>query len=454
MKRLSISRNLTVSILITVMVVSGIGIFVSYYIATQRTSAELNEKADEYLAFIVNTVGEPLWYLNDRHLNVIVSYFDKNEHIAGLRITDSGGKEIFHIAKEDVVPAITRESDLYYDNNRVGRVTLSLTSRSYEEINRQFLWSSVVIVLSILLILIITIGLLLRRFLRRPLNDLTEIARAYGSGDYNRPVQEDVVDEFKTIVSVFQKMGGEIRDQMSELKEKERLAAIGELSGNISHEMKNSLGVIDSSVYYLKMRLKSEDAKVQTHLERIKSAVITSDGIIKSLADLTRTTALNLERFNLIDIMAGSIKTADPPETVKVIETYAKEEIEIDGDPEALGMAFRNIIDNAIRSMDGKGRISVAVKRFDEHAVAISFADTGPGISRENLGKIFQPLFTTRAKGMGFGLSMTKMIVEKHHGAIQVKSEEGKGATFTVRLPIIRTEPEEARPGTIPKNPR
>ena len=436
MKRPSISWNLTVSILITVMVVSGIGIFASYYIATQRSKATLNEKADEYLAFIVATVGEPLWYINNRHLKEIVSYFDKNEHIAGLSITDSSGEEIFHIDSEDVGPIIIRESDIYYDNHPVGRVRLSLTLRSYEEINRQFLWSSVVIVLSILIILIITIGLLLRRFLKRPLNDLSEIARSYGSGDYNHPVQKDVVDEFKMIVSVFQKMGEEIRNQMSELKEKERLAAIGELSGNISHEMKNALGVIDSSVYYLKMRLKGEDEKVQTHLERIKSAVITSDGIIKSLADLTRTTALNLERLNLIDVVVGSIKATGPPRTVKVIETYPEEEIEIDGDPEALGMAFRNIIHNAIRSMDGKGSLSVALKRTDEHEAEISFADTGPGISKENLSNIFQPLFTTRAKGMGFGLSMTKMIVEKHHGAIHVKSEQGKGATFTVRLPV------------------
>ena len=267
MKRLSISRNLTVSILITVMVVSGIGIFASYYVATQRTSADLNEKADEYLAFIVNTVGEPLWYLNDRHLKEIVSYFDKNEHMAGLSIRDSSGEEIFSIAREDVVPAITRESDVYYDNNRVGRVRLSLTSRAHDHINRQHLWSSVVITSSLLLILMITIGLLLRRFLKKPLNDLTEIARSYGSGDYKRPVRKDVVDEFKMIVSVFQKMGGEIRNQMSELKEKERLADIGELSGNISHEMKNSLGVIDSSVYYLKMRLNPSLTPSWTQLE-------------------------------------------------------------------------------------------------------------------------------------------------------------------------------------------
>ena len=436
MKRLSISRNLTVSLLITVLAVSAIGIFVSYYIATQRTGADLNEKADEYLAFIVNTVGEPLWYLNDRYLKEIGSYFDRNEHMADLIIRDSSGKEIFSIEREDADPAITKESDIYYGNNLVGRVRLSLTSRAHDQINQQFLWSSVVITLSILLILIVAIGLLLKRFLKRPLDDLTEIARSYGSGDYNPAVGKDVVDEFKMTVSVFQKMGKEIRSQMSELKEKERLAAIGEFSGNISHEMKNSLGVIDSSVYYLNMRLKDEDEKVKTHLGRIKSAVATSDGIIKSLADLTRIDALNLERLNLIDVLAGSIKAVDPPETAKIIETYAQEEMEIHGDPEALGMAFRNIIGNAIRSMDGKGTLSIAVKCPDEHQVEISFTDTGPGIARENLNRIFQPLFTTRARGMGFGLSMTKMIIEKHHGDIYVKSEQGRGTSFTVRLPI------------------
>lgn len=113
MKRPSISWNLTVSILIAVMVVSGIGIFASYYLATQRTRATLIEKADEYLAFIVNTVGEPLWYLNDRHLKEIVSYFDKDEEIAGLSITDSSGEKISHIAREDAGPIIIRESDVY-----------------------------------------------------------------------------------------------------------------------------------------------------------------------------------------------------------------------------------------------------------------------------------------------------------------------------------------------------
>lgn len=268
------------------------------------------------------------------------------------------------------------------------------------------------------------------------MNDLTEIAHSYGSGDYTCSVQKEMVDEFRIIISVFQKMGEEIQDRISELKEKERLAVIGELSGNISHEMRNSLGVIDSSAYYLKMKLKGENEKVQTHLERIQSAVTTSNGIIDSMADLTRVTVTRMERVNLIEIVVGSIKTVGPPETIEIIETYPKEEIDIYGDPDALGAAFRNIIDNAVRSMESAGALSITVKRPGNDEVEVSFADTGPGIASENLNRIFKPLFTTRAKGMGFGLSMTEMIIKKHHGTIQVTSEEGKGAVFTVGLPI------------------
>jgi signal transduction histidine kinase len=435
MKRHSITWNLTVSTLIAVMVVSGIGIFSSYYIATQRAKANLNEKADEYLFFIVNTVGEPLWYLNERHLKEIVTYFDKNEHIAGLTITDTDGKKVFEIERENPVPLIARESPVYYDGRLVGSVRLSLTSQSYVEINRQALWSSIIIVCSVLIILVVTIRLLLRNYLRKPLNDLKKIALSYGSGNYNPQIQEEIFDEFQTIVAAFQTMGEKIKLQMSKTKERERLAAIGELSGNISHEIKNSLGVIDSSVYYLNKTLKSKDEKVLRHLERIKSAVTASDAIIKSLADLTRQKALCLERLNLVHIMEEVLKKAVLSENIEIIRNFENKKIPLQGDAEALGIAFKNIIQNADRSMEGTGAITITIRQPDENRIEISFADTGPGITEENLMKVFQPLFTTRAKGMGFGLSMSRMIIEKHHGHIDAASKKGKGAVFTIQLP-------------------
>jgi signal transduction histidine kinase len=105
-------------------------------------------------------------------------------------------------------------------------------------------------------------------------------------------------------------------------------------------------------------------------------------------------------------------------------------------DREQLDLALRNIVTNAVDAMDGGGTLTVTISRFSDDQAELSFADTGPGIDPENLERIFQPLFSTKAKGIGFGLSIAKMIIDKHAGTIEARSETGKGATITVRLPL------------------
>jgi two-component system sensor kinase FixL len=130
-----------------------------------------------------------------------------------------------------------------------------------------------------------------------------------------------------------------------------------------------------------------------------------------------------------------AIAHAEVPETVNVIRNITEQEVWVNADPEQLKMAFKNIVKNAIQAMDGKGTLEVAVGKIDDQ-VELSFTDTGPGIASENLGKIFQPLFSTKAKGLGFGLSISKMIVDKHSGTIQAKSEPGMGAAILIHLPL------------------
>jgi PAS domain S-box-containing protein len=224
------------------------------------------------------------------------------------------------------------------------------------------------------------------------------------------------------------------REQMQEkLLISERLATLGLFSGSISHELKNPLSTIDSSVYYLKTKSKDADEKVRTHLDRIKSSVGSSLAIIDSLRNLTQIKEPRLQRINLKSVTSDAIVNAEVPETVNVIRDIT--EVLVNGDPEQLRMAFKNIVKNAIQAMDGKGTLEVTVGKMDDQ-VELSFTDTGPGIAPENLGKIFQPLFSTKAKGLGFGLSITKMIIDKHGGTIQAKSEPGKGATILIRLSL------------------
>jgi len=99
-------------------------------------------------------------------------------------------------------------------------------------------------------------------------------------------------------------------------------------------------------------------------------------------------------------------------------------------------MAFNNIIKNAVESMDGGGTLTVVVRRDAGGQAEVSFADTGAGIDPENLDEVFNPLFSTKVKGIGFGLSIAKTIIDKHGGTIEARSEPGNGAVFTIRLPL------------------
>ena len=243
-------------------------------------------------------------------------------------------------------------------------------------------------------------------------------------------------EKLKKYSDKLEEMVEELRDAQENLLRSERLATLGQFSGSISHELRNPLGVIDSSAYYLKTKLKDADEKVQEHLDRIKSSVVSATTVIQSLLNLTRMKEPHLTRLELTPITSQAIATSKVPVTVKVIQDFSDQEILVNGDGEQLRMAFKNIVNNAVDAMDDKGTLTVRVGMTADGKGEVSFVDTGPGIASENLDKIFQPLFSTKAKGIGFGLSIAKMIVDKQGGTIEAESELGKGATIITQLPL------------------
>ena len=204
-----------------------------------------------------------------------------------------------------------------------------------------------------------------------------------------------------------------------------------------------TLGVIDSSVYYLKKKLEDADEKVHEHLDRIKGSVGSSTTIIESLLNLTRMKEPQLGRLDLIATASDAINTSRVPAKVNVIRNFPEQEVLVNGDREQLKMAFQNIIKNAVEAMDSQGTLTVTVNTTADSHSEISFADTGSGVAAENLDKIFQPLFSTKAKGIGFGMSIAKMVIDKHGGAIEAKSETGKGAVIITRLPLYLDKDKE-----------
>lgn len=214
----------------------------------------------------------------------------------------------------------------------------------------------------------------------------------------------------------------------------ERLAAIGQVAGGIAHELRNPLNVIKTSIYYLLNARNPTPAKTSEHLHRIHKQVELADGVITALSNFARLPLPSMLAFELKPCLIETLETFTIPDNVRV-------ELAIDeglppaiGDHSQLQIVFRNLIRNAIDAMPQGGTVTVCA-RADEEGMSISVSDTGGGISPENMARVMEPLFTTKARGIGLGLAMARAIVEKHLGRLTVASPPGLGATFTVQLP-------------------
>ena len=229
------------------------------------------------------------------------------------------------------------------------------------------------------------------------------------------------------------------------LRQYERLATLGRVGGSISHELRNPLGTIDSSAYFLRSLLEKNGKeipealreKISTHLERVSDAVKRSTGIIQSLLDLTQLKEAKLSRTDLCTVISDLVKEAKVPDEVTVREVFPERGSPVNIDREQMRLAFHNILNNAIQAMDNKGTITLTI-RNDPDYVVLSIADTGPGIATENLERVFQPLFSTKTKGIGFGLTIAQLVVERFGGKIKVESAPGQGAKFIISLPMAK----------------
>jgi signal transduction histidine kinase len=231
-----------------------------------------------------------------------------------------------------------------------------------------------------------------------------------------------------------------LRDAQDELVQKERLATLGRLAGSVAHEIRNPLGVISNAVYFLHTTLPDASETTSEYLGIISSEVHGAEKIVSDLLDFSRTRLPAREKIAVSALVSQVLERRPPPENVKVTTEIAPDLPPVYVDPRQMGQVLGNLVTNAYQAMPGGGRLVIKTSKVSGKPprsgwVSISITDTGCGISQENVDKLFEPLFTTRARGIGLGLAISRNLVESNGGSIAVESEVGKGSTFTVRLP-------------------
>jgi two-component system CheB/CheR fusion protein len=217
------------------------------------------------------------------------------------------------------------------------------------------------------------------------------------------------------------------------LAKTERLAAIGETAAMVGHDLRNPLQGIAGALNLLKQESLTAEERNEM-LQVIEKSIHYSDAIINDLSDYSAEIKLKLAEATTKSIISDAIEAVHVPQNVTV-QDVSEDEPTLSVDADKMRRAFINLIENAVDAMPQGGTLTISTKKSDNH-IEIALTDTGSGMPAKVIENLWKPLQTTKAKGMGLGLTICKRIIDAHGGNISVKSKTGEGTTMTIRLPI------------------
>lgn len=243
----------------------------------------------------------------------------------------------------------------------------------------------------------------------------------------------------------------ELRQAQDQLILQEKLAVMGRLAGGVAHELRNPLGVILNAVYYLNLVQPEVDEKIKHYHTIIEQEAHNAEKIVVDLLDFAQIKISSREPVQVSELVQNMINRCTVPANITTMLNIPDDLPPIFVDPRQMEKALGNLVINALQAMEsslsrskvvsfGKtavGTLTISVLQ-KKNKISIAIKDTGTGITPENMARLFEPLFTTRMRGIGLGLAISKKYVEANGGRIEVKSEPGKGSTFTIFLPVYK----------------
>ena len=213
-----------------------------------------------------------------------------------------------------------------------------------------------------------------------------------------------------------------------------RLATIGQMTASIAHEIGNPLGAIRNSVFLLSRKLSNEDPKRAEYLSIIDKEVNEANRVIRDMLEMAREKAPVKTSFDVIAVVRRSFEHLSANTSVRIELICDSDTFIIVADREQISQVISNLLNNSVQAMNGSGVVRVEMRTDQEHDLLL-IQDSGPGVRDEDRDRLFEPLFTTKAKGTGLGLAICRQIIKRHGGTIELLDSESHGAVFCVRLP-------------------
>jgi signal transduction histidine kinase len=296
------------------------------------------------------------------------------------------------------------------------------------------------------------IAWMMSRRITKPLHELTIAANAIAAGNtsYRVPIARD--DQLGALAAAFNTMAAQVEDSRQRLEalveertkklraaeeslvRREKLALVGQLASSVGHEIRNPLGVMSNALFYLDAILPDATPEVREYLTILRNQVQVSAKIVNDLLDLSRSTPPRRERVEVRTLVGPRVQRFNVNGTV--VEADIPSDLPLmDVDPVHAGQVMDNLMTNAVQAVDGKGIVRIKARQSNGF-VTLEVSDTGPGVPPEHAARIFEPLFTTKARGIGLGLALSKTLAQANGGDLTLISREGESAVFAFTVPV------------------
>lgn len=484
----SIQNKFTFGIAIVITLIMVVFSIATIYYNSKSIERDLENQLNRLTVLSTRSLGSAIWQYNNDYVEEYIEslfLYEDLVYASVLSDTDRIGTRThpdYHgMSYEDFLSNnnfIATKTAVVYGEIKVGEVLLVMSrERIFDLI---FITSAIsVLMLLVLNIAIFTSTLILnKRYVFNPLFSLENAVKSISSGNLEAPIDTTSQDEIGNLARAFYQMMKNLklvtasRDELNhevterkkaeqqleeyknileikvtertqELKktqelmlQKEKLATIGRLSGSVAHDIRNPLGAIGNSVYYLQQTSgKIPEEKQIKHLKLMEREINRANEIITDLMNFSKENKPVFQRENMNIFLKEVINDFRFPDDVSV-ELDLKENLPSPlFDPSQFQRIFINLILNAVQAMPDGGQLYIS-SNCEDNFIIVQFKDTGSGIADDDYQKIFDALYTTKPKGVGLGLSIVKSFIDKHNAKIEVQSEADHGATFTICLPI------------------